>query len=78
MLFPAMDEAPGVKSGLIIPAVMEFRSMIAGIMSRHRHPSFAPLGSTRPEARPALPIEDHLWRLDTLDLETLQIRRRLR
>ena len=57
---------------------MELRSMIAGIMSRHRHPSFAPLGSTRPEARPALPIEDHLWRLDTLDLETLQIRRRLR
>ncbi len=78
MLFPAMDEAPGVKSGLIIPAVMEFRSMIAGIMSRHRHPSFAPLGSTRPQARPTLPIDDHVWRLDALDPETLPIRRRLR
>lgn len=78
MLFPAMDEAPGVKSGLIIPGVMDLRSMIAGIMSRHRHPSFAPLGSTRAEARPTLPIDDPLWRLDALDPETLPIRRRLR
>lgn len=78
MLFPAMDEAPGVKSGLIIPGVMEFRSMIAGIMSRHRHPPFAPLGSTRPEARPTLPVDDPLWRVDALDLKALQTRRRLR